>query len=426
MANNQPFDEVQARAQSTVADATNLTYGADNAATRLQNDVYQTYREMGLGADYTAYINQVANTVKSNPGFDEVAAAWTNHNAQRFDLDNDGNLAQGEISAAIRSTRDPLERNILVSVRDQYQDIRHAGGDGFLGIRKNALEPDDFAGYVGDRQERRNAASAQGREQAQSRYLMQPLLSTDDGNPNRSLFRVLDNIKGGERDGNVSEGDLKSFVKQYDRAAFNGADVNSGVFTKANRDYAHGLLQNWDTPEVVALRGKHQETTGHYTTSRNNWYITESSLLAASGYARNTNLYKTFETPKPQPKKEELLDPYKDEELARQRAEFQQQLETHVRHEAQYTVKKGQGFDRIARDVIRTHSDDGSYKDEHKVIQLSNSIAKLNGRHNRLDKTPVLHPGQQLQIFDDAWMEQQIQERLKAFDNSAKRFSAGR
>ena len=72
MANNQPFDEVQARAQSTVADATNLTYGADNAATRLQNDVYQTYREMGLGADYTAYINQVANTVKSNPGFDEL------------------------------------------------------------------------------------------------------------------------------------------------------------------------------------------------------------------------------------------------------------------------------------------------------------------------------------------------------------------
>jgi len=426
MANNQPFDEVQARAQDTVMDGTNLTNGADNAATRLQNDVYQNYRELGLGADYTAYINQVAAQAQTSRAFDEVAAAWTNHNAQRFDMDNDGNLAPGEISAAIRRSHDPLERAILVNVRDQYQDIRHAGGDGFLGIRKNALEPDDFAGYVGDRQDRRNAASAAGRAQEQSRFLMQPLLATDDGNPNRSLFRVLDNIKGGERDGNVSEGDVKTFVQQYDRAAFNGADVDSGVFTKKNRDFAHGLLQNWDTPEVVALRGKHLETTGHFTQSRDNRYITESSLLAASGYARNTNLYKTFETPKPQPKKEELLDPYKDEVLARQRVEFQTKVEAHMQHEAHYTVKKGQGFDRIARDVIRTHSDDGSYKDEHKVQQLSNTIARLNGRNNRLDKTPMLHPGQQVQLHDQAWVEQQIQESLRAFDNSARRFSAGR
>ncbi|MBS1998569.1 MAG: hypothetical protein JSS86_19725 [Cyanobacteria bacterium SZAS LIN-2] len=437
MANNQPFDDIQERAQDTVADATNLSYGADHAAARLQNDVYQNYQQLGGGAEYGAYLNQVTASLKGNPAFEEVAAAWTSHNTQRFDLDGDGSLSQGEIAASIRTTRDPLEREILVRVRDQFQDIRHSGGDGFLGIRKDSLEPGDFAGYTGERQERRNQLSAASREQAQSRYLMQPLLTTDDGNPNHSLFRVLDNIKGGERDGNVSRGDLENFVKQYDRAAFNGGDVNSGVFTRANRDYAHSLMQNWDTPEVVALRGKHLETTGHYTQSRDNWYITESSLLAASGYNRNTNLYRTFETPKPQAKPErltpvnaagsdDLIDPYANPELTRQRAQFQQQLEQHVRAEAHYTVKQGQGFDRIARDVIRTHSNDNSYKSEAKVTQLSDHIARLNGREGRLDKKPVLKPGEDLQIFDNEWVEKQIQARMQAFDNSARRFGGGR
>ncbi len=105
-------------------------------------------------------------------------------------------------------------------------------------------------------------------------------------------------------------------------------------------------------------------------------------------------------------------------QIAQARADFQRQLTDHMNAEAHYTVRKGQGFDVIARDVIKTHSNDDSYRNPHKVVAFSDHIAKMNGRSGRLAKTPVLQPGEDLTVFDDKWVQAQIQQRMRMFDQS--------
>ena len=123
MTNNEAYNDVPQRVQQTLVDATDLTYGADNAAARLQNDVYQNYQQLGGGMPYKAYLDQATAQLIHTHAFPEVAAAWVNHNTQRFDMNGDGKLDQGEISSAVGRSQDPLERQILLSVRDQYQTI---------------------------------------------------------------------------------------------------------------------------------------------------------------------------------------------------------------------------------------------------------------------------------------------------------------
>ncbi len=444
-------DDVSLRVQQTLRDATDMTYGADNAAARLQTDVWNNYQQLGGGQNYKAYLDQVTATLAHSNVLPEVAACWVNHNTGRFDQTGDGKLDQGEINTAIGRAADPLEREMLMSVRDQYQTIRNAGGD-----NGGALAHDDFNQYEGQIQAQRAQAGALALQQQHSRYLMQPMLATDDGNPDKSLFRVLDNITGGAKDGDVSKKDLKSFVEQYDRAAMNGGDVNQGVWTRANRDYAQHLAQNWDTPEVKTLRTALEYDDDGNLKMETGSYITERSLLTASGYGAGHNVYQAFETPRPQPvqpvrevpQTAQPMDPYTDmpqaapqevrhpaarpatcgptpEQIAQAKADFQRQLQVHINAEAHYTVKPGQGFDRIARDVIKTHSSDDSYRDPRKVIAYSDHIAKMNGRTSRLDKTPCLQPGEDLKVFDDAWVNAQIKARMAVFEQSLpKRRSA--
>jgi len=85
----------------------------------------------------------------------------------------------------------------------------------------------------------------------------------------------------------------------------------------------------------------------------------------------------------------------------------------HFKAEAVYTVKPGQGWDRIARDAMRKSGDDAS--NEGKVETLSDQIAKMNGLSGRLDKSHILQPGQQVQIRDVAWIQQQAEKAVADF-----------
>jgi len=72
MANNEATNDVSQQVRQTLSDATDLTYGADNAAARLQTDVYQNYQLLGGGPAYKAYLDQVTATLAHNPTFPEV------------------------------------------------------------------------------------------------------------------------------------------------------------------------------------------------------------------------------------------------------------------------------------------------------------------------------------------------------------------
>ncbi len=286
MVNNDGCNDVTQRVQQTLRDATDMTYGADNAAGRLQTDVWNNYQQLGGGANYNAYLDQVTAALAHNRVLPEVAASWVTHNTGRFDMSGDGRLDQGEINTAIGRSRDPLERTMLMSVRDGYQTIRDAGGN-----HGNAIDQSAVNQYEGQFQAQRTQQNALALQQTHSRYLMQPMLATDDGNPDRSLFRVLDNVTGGAKDGDVSRHDLESFVDQYDRAAMNGGDVNQGVWTRNNRDYAQHLAQNWNTPEVKTLRTALEYDDDGNLRMETGSYITERSLLTASGYGAGANVY---------------------------------------------------------------------------------------------------------------------------------------
>lgn len=92
---------------------------------------------------------------------------------------------------------------------------------------------------------------------------------------------------------------------------------------------------------------------------------------------------KPFEAPKPIP--ELVIPEYKlDGDLVKAREELAKSAGEHFQARAIYTVRPGQGWDRIARDVLRQEKD-GSHTNESLVVALSDHVAKGNGWEGRLD-----------------------------------------
>ncbi len=123
---------------------------------------------------------------------------------------------------------------------------------------------------------------------------------------------------------------------------------------------------------------------------------------------------KPFEAPKPIP---ELVMPEikLDGDLAKTREAFAKSAAEHYQARAIYTVRPGQGWDRIARDVLRQEKD-GSHTNESLVVALSDHVAKGNGWEGRLDPTKMLHPGDQVRVMTDEAVKARTEEMLKQFD----------
>jgi hypothetical protein len=123
---------------------------------------------------------------------------------------------------------------------------------------------------------------------------------------------------------------------------------------------------------------------------------------------------KPFEAPKPIP---ELVMPEikLDGDLAKTREAFAKSAAEHFQARAIYTVRPGQGWDRIARDVLRQEKD-GSHANESLVVALSDHVAKGNGWEGRLDPAKMLHPGDQVRVMTDEAVKARTEEMLKQFD----------
>ncbi len=93
-------------------------------------------------------------------------------------------------------------------------------------------------------------------------------------------------------------------------------------------------------------------------------------------------------------------------------ADFQKAAIAHFQAAAVYTVKPGQGWDRIARDTLRK-SGDPAATNEGQTEQFSDAIAKMNGLSGRLDKSHVLQPNEQVRVRDDAWIQAQVDHAMK-------------
>ncbi len=204
--------------------------------------------------------------------------SWANNNLGRFDLNGDKKINLGEIDLGLRTSSNPVDRQMLGYLSDHFYDFKRNPNDGISvkDLQKNLQRQSDIAQQ--NEIARQQLAARQGQE-AGSRDFMSPLLRTADGDPNGSLFRVLDTIRNHRPDDEISKRDLERYLSEYDRRTRTG-DTNSGQFTPENRQYVQNLRDNWDSPEVRRLRGTWLDSNNE---EHANGSITAKSLRAAGG-----------------------------------------------------------------------------------------------------------------------------------------------
>ncbi|HEY9783808.1 MAG TPA: hypothetical protein V6D17_00305 [Candidatus Obscuribacterales bacterium] len=370
---------------------------------------------------------------------------WGKNNFGRYDFDDVNNrLDRGEIYRGMSTTQSRRDYDMLLYLYNNYERLKEQN-TGLFG-HKDSISIGDLEKHLEIQQENaqknaeaRAAAAKLASEQAQSRAFMQQLLATESGTPNESLFRVLDGIKGGKYDNKVSKGDCERFLEEYDRRSRH-ADLGAGHFTPENRAYVQDLVDNWDSPAVRRLRGTWTTTDRDGRTEEHaNRTITADSLREAAGISKEADLFGPFIARREQPVvaeepvvKPELnlfiesdqratnpepIRPAKPspEEIAEMRKSFENQVNSIANEAAIYVVKPGQGFDRVARDVLR--ADTGlKQPPERQVVRYSDEIAKMNGWTGRLDTSKMLQKHQPIRVRSAEWVKSQVDLALAQFD----------
>lgn len=294
-----PLTRIDGDIDRTVQDSSDLTYGGNVAANRLRDHVY--YAQQNYGAqtrDYNYYSNGVAHNLPDAP-LSDISVAWAKRNIDRFDISNDHRLNRGEIEMAIRTTSDPLEKEMLRNVRAQYEEIKRDGGT--FPWHKDSISAHDMQAHLDKMQQMRHDAElariAQEqleRERCASRDLMRPLLETRDGLPSHSLFKIIDDLPGGHRDNKINRRDLNRYLDEYDRRERQG-DLG-GNYNPYTRQYVQELSSGWDSPQVVRLRGTYQTVERGNQPGRTiaNSCITLESLNTAAGWYKSSSPYSYF------------------------------------------------------------------------------------------------------------------------------------
>jgi hypothetical protein len=223
---------------------------------------------------------------------------WGKNNLNRFDVTGDDRVNLGEIDLGLRTNKNARDLDMLNQMADHFPELKG---------RKDAISVKDlqkhYENEVKQAQENEMARRQQAmleQQQANARDMMKPLLATPDGNPDGSLFRVLDTIRDRKPDNEISKRDLEKYVDEYARRSRTG-DIGSGQFTPESRQVVQNLLDNWNSPEVKNLRGS-------WTTSDNrqvtNSSITAESLAQAGGMSQNESVFGRFVDAKLAPRKE--------------------------------------------------------------------------------------------------------------------------
>lgn len=223
---------------------------------------------------------------------------WGKNNLNRFDVTGDDRVNLGEIDLGLRTNKNAKDIEMLNLMADQFPHLKG---------RKDAISVKDlqkhFENEVKTAQENEMARRQQAlleQQQSNAREMMKPLLATPDGNPDGSLFRVLDTMRNRKPDNEISKRDLEKYMDEYDRRSRTG-DIGSGQFTPESRNVVQNLLNNWNSPEVKNLRGS-------WTTSDNrqvtNSSITAESLAKAGGIASNESVFGKFVDATMAPRKE--------------------------------------------------------------------------------------------------------------------------
>jgi hypothetical protein len=177
---------------------------------------------------------------------------WAGTNFNRFDLTGDRKWSYGEVDTGRRTADNNTDYGAMNYYEGNFGNI----------ARNNStrISMDDINRHAQTEQEMfeqaeqtRQAALAQRQAQADARELMSPLMATNSGQAQDSLFGVIDGLKG-SNDDKVGKGDLERYLHEFDRRARHD-DIGTSHFTLPERQYVQFLVDNWNKADVVALRG---------------------------------------------------------------------------------------------------------------------------------------------------------------------------
>lgn len=281
------------------------------------------------------------------------------------------------------------------SALKQFETIKHAKSNregGFIGI--GSREKDEISGKDLD------STLKKIENQRRSLDIVNPLFAN-----NGELFSKLAEDHNGQW--GVTYWDLKDARKADDRARAKG----DKVYSDEERAAIDTLYKKWGSSDMrrVEHRGQGDDMgcdgiLNYDTVAKGAGFESSEEIHAAanakSGYLRDAVVQKC---------QTEESNMTVLQEARRMNKENLQSIEDR----AQHTVQKGEGFDRIARGVLKKES--GQTPSEHDVVDFSSDIAKLNGfdRNTYDPKVRSIHPGQRIQVRDDAWKASQ---RLESYE----------
>lgn len=233
-------------------------------------------------------------------------------------------------------------------------------------------------------------------DQRQSMQYVDSLMSNSG-----ELFYKLAKVHDGEL--SINYWDLKDARKADKKAR----DRGDKLFTDEERAAIDKMYDRWIHSHMRDIEHTPVTTTRAGQQVRGESRITLASMAKGTGFNDIDEMEASFNA-EPTPRYDCATADHNQKVVDTARA-YAQLKAQEIEQRAAYDVQKGDGFDKIARNVLTNES--GNVPNEKDVVDFSSSIAKLNGfeRQSYDPKVRSIHPGQKIQVRDANW---KLAERL--------------
>lgn len=159
------------------------------------------------------------------------ATSYLRDNFDKLDRGGDGQVSRKDINSALCNERDRDARQHLKTLSENYDDIK-----------------DSFQ----ERRETHGITRADARETNSDLDRNRQIRDFSKSLHKDGLFDALDSAKNGERDGQISKGDLKEFKQDCMRMLSRGR--NDGLHTMDNLKVVSEMLKQWDDPNSATYQ----------------------------------------------------------------------------------------------------------------------------------------------------------------------------
>ena len=291
-------EEQKPEVQRAVQVGTDLKGGSEQAYNALMTEVSLAQQKYGNDtAGFDKFGQAVAKGLEKSGTLEDMSLQFAKHNMQEIATSDEKHIKAADLNPQFGTNA--LEKAFLSNLQTNYGDLQHRAGDTWTGNPRTEFSAHDLDKVLTSRQGDRDQVeqvrlTEQQHQREQDKFnRVTADLFKNDGDPNHSLYGVLDGIKSGagHTDGKISHGDLKRYQEDY---AVRAARGDFG-FNKENLNTVRTLDREWDGQLGVALRGT-SPRNGDSSEQQANYAIN----LKAAGEAMHQdpeNIYASYSAP---------------------------------------------------------------------------------------------------------------------------------